>query len=589
MNFFDGSNSLIYEYFSLCVTFLLNWTIHGAFLSGFFGAFSLVCSAEKRQNRSLIARSAIFFTVFILFLPWWLPKVDAWLLNGSEQEFPIRFVWVFFHAFCLLAGCAVWLFLVRHLLPSINSFFHRMTRRSALERNQRTDVRDIKKHLPQAKSDYNPERWLSANPQKKGLFIGLCERGKPVYISYSQWRSSHLQIVGTSGCGKGVATGVLLSQALSAGEAVFVFDPKNDEWAPHVLRDAAQKEGVPFFLIDLGNNVPQLDLLAGATDFEVEEMLCSGFSLGDSGDIADHYRLKDRAAIRAVSQLVNTGSRSVEELACSELAASYEKECEGAVFKLRELALCRALSGVGGLNMASVVNEGGCIYIIGSMDNSRVLMAQKMLLVRLLQIVKKRDRISETPRQVCAFLDELKYLLSKKTLEGLGAARDKGLHFVMAHQSLADLRDGPKDLNPDAVVGAIVENCAIRIAYRVQNPDTALWLAKMSGEILVDDETRKIEKNIGGAEMLSHDRVIRQSTRHLVDINMLLNLPERTAVIFGAGPPQFGHICPIIVPKKPLEVFSAPEQQREKVTERRVEGDSESINTLYNDYRHVDF
>ena len=250
--------------------------------------------------------------------------------------------------------------------------------------------------------------------------------------------------------------------------------------------------------------------------------------------------------------------------------------------------MCRAVSGVGGLNMASVVNEGGCIYIIGSMDNSRVLMAQKMLLVRLLQIVKKRDRIGGVPRQVCAFLDELKYLLSKKTLEGLGAARDKGLHFVMAHQSLADLRDGPKDLNPDAVVGAIVENCAIRIAYRVQNPDTALWLAKMSGEILVDDETRKIEKNIGGAEILSHDRVIRQSTRHLVDTNMLLNLPERTAVIFGARPPQFGHICPIIAPKKPLEVFRAPEQLREKVPEQRAEG-SESINTLYSDYRHVDF
>lgn len=581
MNFLLDYNSLIYGVFLLCITFISNWSLFGAFLSGFFGAFSWVCVPEIRQRRSFIARTVIFFTLLVFGFPWWAIAVDAWILNSERYQIDVPVFWLLIHVFCLLAGCTVWLFWARYIKPEVNHFFHRMTRRSALERNQRTDVRDIKKHLPHAKSDYNPAKWLSADPLKKGLFIGLCERGKPVYIPYSRWRSSHIQVVGTSGCGKGVAVGMLLSQAQRAGEAIFVFDPKNDEWAPHVLRESARREGVPFFLINLEMNTPQLDLLTDATDFEVEEMLSSGFSLGDSGDIADHYRLKDRAAIRAISQLVNTGVRSVEELACNALTASYEKECEGAVFKLRELALCRAVSGVEGLDMRSVVQDGGYVYIIGSMDNARVLMAQKMLLVRLLQIVKKRDRIDDTPRQVCVFLDELKYLLCKKTLEGLGAARDKGLHFVMAHQSLADLRDAPKDLDPDAVVGAIVENCAIRIAYRVQNPDTALWLAKMSGEILVDEEVRRIEKNSGGAEMLTHDRVLRQSTRHLVDTNMLLNLPDRTAVIFGIGQPQFAHICPIIAPKMSLEVSAAPEQ-------RITEGGG-SLITPDHDYRHVDF
>ncbi|WP_135735470.1 TraM recognition domain-containing protein, partial [Klebsiella pneumoniae] len=117
----------------------------------------------------------------------------------------------------------------------------------------------------------------------------------------------------------------------------------------------------------------------------------------------------------------------------------------------------------------------------------------------------------------------------------------------------------PRDLNPDAVIGAVVENCSIRIAYRVQNPDTALWLAKMSGEIQVDDETRRIERNAGGAELLSHERSIRQSTRNLIDTNMLQNLPERTAVFFGFGRPQFAHICPILAEKQPLKIFVAPE------------------------------
>lgn len=63
-----------------------------------------------------------------------------------------------------------------------------------------------------------------------------------------------------------------------AGETVFVFDPKNDLWAPHVLRQSAEQAAVPFYLVDLESDFGQLDLLAEATAFEVEELLSAGFS-----------------------------------------------------------------------------------------------------------------------------------------------------------------------------------------------------------------------------------------------------------------------------------------------------------------------
>lgn len=43
--------------------------------------------------------------------------------------------------------------------------------------------------------------------------------------------------------------------------------------------------------------------------------------------------------------------------------------------------------------------------MIGSMRNSRVIMAQRMLFVRLLQLVEARDRVAGPVRPVCVFLD----------------------------------------------------------------------------------------------------------------------------------------------------------------------------------------
>ncbi len=85
----------------------------------------------------------------------------------------------------------------------------------------------------------------------------------------------------------------------------------------------------------------------------------------------------------------------------------------------------------------------------------------------------QRDRVKETPRPIAIFHDELKYHLSKPALEGLGAAWDKGVHIIMAHQSVADLKDCPADLKGDAVVGAVVENAKFKLVYRVMDPDTA--------------------------------------------------------------------------------------------------------------------
>ncbi|EPR5445603.1 MFS transporter, partial [Yersinia enterocolitica] len=197
-----------------------------------------------------------------------------------------------------------------------------------------------------------------------------------------------------------------------------------------------------------------------------------------------------------------------------------------------------------------------CCYIIGSMRNSKVIATQRMILVRLMQLAELRDRINTTPRPIAIHLAELKYHLSRPALEGLGAARDKGVHIIMDHQSVADLRDCPADLNGDAVVGAVVENAKFKLVYKLQDPDTALWVAKMSGTILVDDESRKAKTNRVLTEVIDDERTIRQAERFYIDSNMLLNLPPFVSYIFTATElPRASLISPLKVKKQPLQVY----------------------------------
>jgi len=59
------------------------------------------------------------------------------------------------------------------------------------------------------------------------------------------------------------------------------------------------------------------------------------------------------------------------------------------------------------------------------MRNSKIITAQRMLLVRLYQPAERRERVKNVPLPIAIYLSELKYHLSRQALEGLGAARDK--------------------------------------------------------------------------------------------------------------------------------------------------------------------
>src|SRR5258708_7617071 len=121
-----------------------------------------------------------------------------------------------------------------------------------------------------------------------GIFAGLGDRRKPIYIPWEDYNTTHLQLIGTTGAGKGVMATMMLIQCALHGQRVIIFDPKNDKHAPSVIALAAREARLPFHLIDLcPESPPQVNPFDSATYSEMKELLITTFDLADTGGTAD--------------------------------------------------------------------------------------------------------------------------------------------------------------------------------------------------------------------------------------------------------------------------------------------------------------
>ena len=570
-NITNKLNAFVIDFLNLWIHYLDKfWPIVGVI----FG-FCISLAWLNRDNKAcgFFIRIAILPLIFQLGFYFAIPYASQYI-TGEAFHLPEYYL-LGFIAESVLAILLLWL-TIRYGSPYFEIIRGKLTKTSSLERNKKTDIRQIAVHLPNPQNTYAPQKYFNL---KKGIFFGLNEQKQPVYIPLSKFKSSHIQVAGKTGGGKGIAAGVLLTQAVASGECVVVIDPKFDEWLPHVMRKAAQDAGAPYVYIDLQSEIPQWNPLQYKNANEIEELLSAGFSLGEKGTDADFYRLDDRRAARIFANLaysnqttlINTLQLLIEQQ--PDIAEAGKKF----VSDLEEIGLVDAVNTTHGVDLAKLMQQGAVIYVRGSMRNPRILKLQRIFVLSMIQHIEVRER--ESARHVCLFMDEFKYLISRPSLEALGAIRDKRAHVIIAHQSLGDLRDCPADLDADSVVASVNENCAIKLAYMVQDPDTADWLARMSGLILVDDEIRQVKTNAGLTETRNGERTLRQAERNLIDTNMLQALPERCAVLFGAELAKFFFTSPILVNKSTVAITPIAIKQSSQPTDAGRETNNASLTT----------
>jgi hypothetical protein len=235
----------------------------------------------------------------------------------------------------------------------------------------------------------------------------------------------------------------------------------------------------------------------------------------------------------------------------------------------------------GGIDIEKLAQTGGCLYVLGDMMNPRIIMMQRMILIRLLMLAKNRQQTDDM-KIIRVFADEFRVHISRPFIVSLGAAAGWKLLVILAFQSFEDLRDCPADLDADMVKGAAIENCAIQLSYRIKDAATAEVLAAATGIILVDIEGRQVDKNILLSETIEGDRRISQGDRFLIDVNMITSLPvpdidKKTigcGVLVGASKlAQFCFTSPIMVKRSqaaitPTTPAPAKEDEVETTTDK---------------------
>ncbi len=274
-----------------------------ALLAGLTMPFFASMKSDERQKAPLWKKLIIAFSLLCFLSGTLAPVVIGpfqWLYKIRPSSDNTVLAWSVRIAFTV-TGVIFHIMLRRIFTPELDKIKKRLVKKTTLERELRTDVRTVKSLLPET-LHYDPLDYIDLN---KGIFTGMDRENEPMYLPLKDWQKQHADIIGTTGAGKGVAAGILLYQSIIAGEGVFVMDPKDDEWAPHLYRKACEDAGKPFALIDLRKQQYQLNLIEDITPDELEELFVAGFSLAEKGQESDFYRIDDRKAARMAAQFVS--------------------------------------------------------------------------------------------------------------------------------------------------------------------------------------------------------------------------------------------------------------------------------------------
>jgi len=410
----------------------------------------------------------------------------------------------------------------------------------------RSDIRQVIKEL-RGRRRFPVEPYFDRD---KGLFVGLDASGKPVnllfrhwypkipiYIPWEQSRTSHKELCGATGSGKGVlAANIAVQHCILDDQAVVYFDPKprGDEWAPRVVAQGCKRAGKKATFFDLYEKHAQLNPFRGATEDEVFDLLDAGCNFEPHGEDAV-YKGKEKAAARVVAKwIAQTGGtfRTAVQSFAEQIEHSHHDRTEAAKAQrfwdwMQEMASLESIQAddSSAYDFETALSNGEFLYLMCGTDGGRVQTAQQLLLYRLMQIMVARDR--DKARRVCVVLDELKYVLCRQVLTALSTIRDRNCNLILQHQSLADLKDCG-DLDPRAVSGRVLENTTLKIVYRVEDPDTAEWFSRKSGKQNFNDASLRIRSGL-----MENPGTVRTAQRNAIEENTLLALPRNTGVLYG--------------------------------------------------------
>jgi hypothetical protein len=448
----------------------------------------------------------------------------------------------------------------RKLQAKFSLFFSKFTVKNNIRKGSKTDIRYMAKELP-AIPQYNPLKYINL---KKGIFVGLDEQVKPIYLkNLEDWYKKHFLIIGATRSGKGVAMQYLGIQSLMLGETVVFLDPKGDKYMPHIFKAQCNDLGVPYHYIDLTQDIAQINLIADFSSRDLKNCLVEAFSQREMGSESDVYRKNEQEFLENLAKFIceqnqsansattynNNGNKHNNNIDNSKSLADickdydierYADKYKSSVSDLNKLVNIPAINAVNGKSLSELLASGGCIYIVGDLLDETMKKIQRFIFCRIVQLARNHanqlDNVSGEEQNITVFADELVAHICRFVAESYTVTLGWNLKIVSAIQDLKLLRGAPADLDPEFLKGAVFGNSQNKLFYRADDIDTADFLSDMTGRIQIEEEQKLVTRNSLNSEKLDKQTRLIQSERNYFDRNMILNLKQFEAVFCSSLP-----------------------------------------------------
>lgn len=498
----------------------LNYFVFSGLLS-----YNIPLLFKLKAESGYLIRACIMSLMSIAMIP-------AVFLLSTEYSFGLHLLsW----GICFIIGLIFAIYGARVIQARFALILSQLTVKSNIRQGSKTDIRYMDKELPNIPM-YNPLKYINL---KKGIFIGLNEQIKPIYLqNLEDWYKRHFLIVGATRSGKGVAMQSLGIQSLMLGETVVFLDPKGDKYLPHIFKEQCDKLGIPYHYIDLTQDIEQINLIADFNSRDLKNCLVEAFSQRELGSESDVYRKNEQEFLEAfATYIVNNSAtsgdsiinQSLNELCFKYDISMYADKYKSSVSDLNKLCNIASINASNGQSIAELVANGGCIYIVGDLLDETMKKIQRFIFCRIIQLARNYAN-NANEQSITIFADELVAHISKFVAESYTVSLGWGVKIISAIQDLKLLRGAPADIDPEFLKGAVFGNSQNKLFYRADDIATADFLSDMTGRIQIEEEQKLVTRNHLNAEVLDRQTRLTQSERNLFDRNMILNLKQFEAI-----------------------------------------------------------
>lgn len=394
-----------------------------------------------------------------------------------------------------------------------------------------------------------------------GIRLGTRAEGKPVFLPDGV-RATHLQVIGASGTGKTKFLENLIREDILAGNGLCLIDPTGNLY--HDLLRWSETKGFlgrkPILLFDPASpdwtfGFNPLNFTGGPNEdisFSVDSMVkaCAAVWGGEDTDKTPllkrclratfHVLAEKRLSLLEAVYLVNpydpTGirhflTREIDDFIMREQwdtfnpmkPREFHDQFSSTTNRLLEFLASERIRRILGqredtLRFREIMDQGGMLLV--NLSSGRALSEANASLLGALMVndlfLKARGR-PKGSRPFYLYIDECSRFISEDIGRILDEGRQFGLHLILAHQHLSQLKRAG-----EAVYGAVMTDARTKVVFGGLSPEDAEIMADViyMGELDFEEAKTSLNKPVAvGHETIRLENAATTETRGITETN----------------------------------------------------------------------